>query len=130
MSHEDVGLCLKWSSKNLTCFGSRAMSVQGKDARCVVTRANLDAMMEKLNQSMKFEVDGIPIRFSIQNDGSRLLREYIDLLLMDVVKKYVKAINNETVRGTDNNRIQREEAVLDSIIRKSKQLVQDQIIFL
>eukprot|EP01084_Bolivina_argentea_P177883 307600_1 len=104
------------------------MSVLGKDARCVVTKANVNDMVKKVNGNREFDVNGIPIKFAISDQGSRCLREYVDLILMDVTNKYVNVIRHGMNTNRNNNMDineckQREKLMLGSVLRQTKHLI-------
>eukprot|EP01083_Nonionella_stella_P103314 294909_1 len=107
------------------------MSVHGKDARCVVTKSNLNNMIKHVNESTKLKINKIPIQFALDDISSRCLREYIDLLLMDITSKYVNVMKyeqnnrNRNKSEKNHNNIDREKLILHSIIRNSNHLILD-----
>ena len=100
------------------------MSFEGVDARCMITRLDVKNMIKVLNQRLKNKQRSIATEFTIPEESSRCLREYIDLLLMDVANKYVKMIRYTNENRNGNDKV-KEELIIDTILKQSKHLITD-----
>ena len=98
------------------------MSFKGMDMRCTITRLDIKNIVKKFNDGKKMRLKEIPIHFAINEESSRCLREYIDLLLMDVANKYVNMI-----KYNNNNRKdalhEKEKLIIGTILRQSDHLI-------
>ena len=105
------------------------MSIEGKDARCVVTVSNVKDMVKDLNKTQKRKLNGIPINFTISNESSRCLREYTDLLLTDLANKYVTMAKYDTMDFNNNRnknhheRNEKEKLRVNTILKQSVHLI-------
>lgn len=92
------------------------MSFEGVDARCMITKLDVKNIMKMLNERRISQGDKVEV--VIDEVSSRCLREYIDLILMDVANKYVKMS-----KETNNNGNDKEKLIIDTILRQSNHLI-------
>ena len=92
-----------------------------KPCKCMITRLDVKNMIKKVNANTKLKSKGIPIEFGINEESSRCLREYIDLLLTDVANKYVKMVRYANDKSNGNGK-EKEKLIIDTILRQSSHL--------
>merc|ERR1740123_756170 len=74
-------------------------------------------MIDGLNENQRNKMKKVPIVFSINEDASKLVREYTDMLVFGVVDKYVQ------IGKYDDEHQNNETQILDAIIKNSKHLI-------